>query len=267
MKLAYASDLHLERMSFEEELPLPTEEADVLLLVGDIITLIDGKFNNLYHIFFNHCSKQYKSVLMIMGNHEHYLYDFNKTYETIKNELKQYDNVHLLENEHIIIDNVLFFGATLWTDINNRHPITLLNNMMNDYVHINYDNRKLLTNDTLNQNELSTEKLKEVYKYCVDNDLTIVIMTHHAPIMMRTNIKDSDYYYYNTKLDNFLMHMDEFIWIHGHTHEEYVYELRFTEDNHICCILATNARGYHDLTDVSNFKYKTLEIDNENFNQ
>ena len=85
MKIALTSDIHLE---FGEWVPVNPENADVLILSGDICLVRDIRDRDLYgvmdrfdrsnmlHRFFSGCCETYKNVIYIMGNHEHYHGDF-----------------------------------------------------------------------------------------------------------------------------------------------------------------------------------------------
>lgn len=83
MKIAYASDLHLEIAaldlhSLEEKGRLP--HAEVLLLAGGVLDVKDlqqadqGRYRTSESIwdFYNALSKKYPLVYQIAGNHEYY---------------------------------------------------------------------------------------------------------------------------------------------------------------------------------------------------
>lgn len=155
MKIALASDLHLE---FGPISLTNDEGADVLILSGDIIVakslrerdiygiMGDTKsHNDRYHTFFQECSARFKHVIYVCGNHEHYDGDFKHTYTKIKHQLSYLKNVHVLDKEWKEIDGVVFFGATLWTDMNNGDALTLyhIKHMMNDFAIIENSNSVL----------------------------------------------------------------------------------------------------------------------------
>ena len=73
MRVAVASDLHLEFGNIELK---NTENADALILSGDIC--VASKFSNKpeYLKFFEQVCSEFKEVLYVMGNHEHYDGDF-----------------------------------------------------------------------------------------------------------------------------------------------------------------------------------------------
>lgn len=143
MKIALASDIHLEfgPISLEN-----TENAEVLILSGDICVakdlhkpdvygIVDSKKLILAYTFFKECSERFPHVIYIAGNHEHYHGDFSSTIGTIRDCFRDLPNLHILEKEFLQIDDTMFFGATLWTDMNKEDPITLqsIRRYMNDY--------------------------------------------------------------------------------------------------------------------------------------
>lgn len=143
MKIALASDLHLE---FGPISLTNDEAADVLILSGDIIVAKDLLERDVYeirgqdrsamfHKFFQECSERFPQVIYIAGNHEHYNGDYATTLETLKTRLWYLKNVHVLDREFVEIGDTLFFGGTLWTDMNKEDPITLnrIRNIMNDF--------------------------------------------------------------------------------------------------------------------------------------
>jgi Icc-related predicted phosphoesterase len=157
MKVALASDVHLEF----GPLQLKNEEgADVLILSGDICTAKDfdtvaAAYGDMPHSnkaaryvdFFRNCSREFKHVVYVIGNHEHYNYDFKHTANDLKryiNDLKL-DNVYLLDNEYKEIEGVGFIGGTMWTNMNNRDPLTLfhIKSMMNDFRCVKNSNKSV----------------------------------------------------------------------------------------------------------------------------
>jgi hypothetical protein len=72
----------------------------------------------------------------VLGNHEFYGQKLQKLIKEL-HEMAQGTNVHLLENQSCTIDDVLFLGATLWTDFAlNGDPVVsevVALTTMNDY--------------------------------------------------------------------------------------------------------------------------------------
>jgi predicted phosphodiesterase len=144
MKLAVCSDLHLEfgRISLEN-----TENAEVLILSGDIVVanelrerdvygvMGDASKSNQFHTFFQECCARFPHVIYLAGNHEHYHGDFATTLTILRDRLGYLSNLVILDKEFREINGVMFFGGTLWTDMNKEDPITLnhIKGYMNDY--------------------------------------------------------------------------------------------------------------------------------------
>lgn len=144
MKIALASDLHLEFGTISLE---NTENADVLILSGDIIVanrlsdrdvyniMGEATHSNRYHTFFQECCARFPHVVYVAGNHEHYDGDFAITLKHIKEKLSYLKNLHILDREYTTIGDTTFIGGTLWTDMNNGDSLTLyhVKSMMNDF--------------------------------------------------------------------------------------------------------------------------------------
>jgi DNA repair exonuclease SbcCD nuclease subunit len=293
MKLALASDLHLEFGHIELENP----GVDVLILSGDIC--VASKFGPDYDRFFNDVSKAFKHVVYIVGNHEHYNGDFNKTIDTLRMILARYENVHLLDKETFVLDDVTFIGGTLWTDMNKEDVTTLITmpSVMNDFrcvtnsnrkvshkvpiykkdaegnfVYKNMDNMSVTVIDHYEHREqvakFSPEDSVEDHKKMVEYirsvtegkfDQKFVVVGHHAPSKLSTHPKYAREVImngaYSSDLSEFILdHPQIKLWTHGHTHEEFDYILGETR---IVC----NPRGYINYEKrADDFKLKVLEI-------
>ena len=143
MKIQLASDVHLEF----GPISLDNHGADVLVLSGDICVAADlmsvdnndvlDRFarSSTIHTFFQECCSRFKHVIYIMGNHEHYHGDFATTFGKLKERLGYLVNLHILEKESVMIDDVTFICGTLWTNMNKEDPMTMahVRGVMNDY--------------------------------------------------------------------------------------------------------------------------------------
>ncbi len=112
MRIAYASDLHLE---FGRDLAalLPTAlAADALVLAGDLETDPARLAWQLWCV--RH--KVATPILLVLGNHEFYGHDFPGMQDRYRRALRDIPHVHLLEREGLTLAGVRFLGATLWTD-------------------------------------------------------------------------------------------------------------------------------------------------------
>ena len=187
MKLQVISDLHLE---FAEAPTIKNVGSDVLILGGDICLAehlyrnptagLDDKIQNgfyandaiRYRNFFKYCSENWKTVIYLAGNHEHYHGDFKYTVPHLKSMLKYLPNLQILDKETwTLYDDVVFVGGTLWTDMNKEDPLTLMHirHRMNDFRCVDNSNRMVTRKVPLyEENLLWTEDGKNGGKYTID---------------------------------------------------------------------------------------------------
>jgi len=269
MKIALTSDVHLE---FGDWNPSNPEGADLLILGGDIMVAADFGRPDPYNImlspkemtkemryrdFLERCKANYKHVIYIMGNHEHYNGDF-ATSKDILHRACSVAGVTFLDKETITIDDVTFIGGTLWTDMNKEDPMTLhaMSGMMNDFICVKNSNRVVNFKDTEGKFHTRPAKFspddavvdhKEMLNYIrlmIEGkwDQKFVVVGHHAPSKASTHPRYKDEYLmnggYSTELSEFILdHPQIKAWTHGHTHEEFDYMIGSTR---VMC----NPRGY-----------------------
>ena len=277
MKIAVCSDIHLEFGPIELN---NTDNANVLILSGDIcvakdLSHSDSKKGDISRKFFRMCALRFPHVLYVMGNHEHYHGDFATSGKIIKEELAQYANVHLLDQETKVIDDITFIGGTLWTDMNKEDGITLMHmkSMMNDFRCVKNSSRKRHYRDTLGNPHSQAsnftpddavedhKKMLEYIKIMVEgkHDQKIVVVGHHAPSKLSTHPRYAKEEImnggYSSDLSEFILdHPQIKLWTHGHTHENFDYLIGSTR---IVC----NPRGYINYeASADKFTLKTVEI-------
>lgn len=157
MRIAVTSDVHLE---FGPLILKNEHNIDVLVLSGDICVAADlnyksdnlgivsnGKYERMQE-FFRSCSDNFKHVIYLMGNHEHYHGDFNTSADKLRGFLlndDDYSNIHFLDKESVEIDGVTFVGGTLWTDFDNGNEMIMryIERRMNDFQIVKHSGRKV----------------------------------------------------------------------------------------------------------------------------
>lgn len=283
MKVATADDLHLEFGAYDIK---NTEGAKVLVLPGDIcvardLELMDAhlygenKRARVYMDFFHQATQEFEHVLYVMGNHEHYNGDFAYTHSILKRKLMHFPNLHVLEKETFVVDDVTFVGATLWTDMNKGDPMTLhaIKDMMNDFRGVknshNMVSRKVPLYEEKNPLDLMQVRTPIGYKFKEEPskftpqdafedhvralryiehvvaekaDEKFVVVTHHTPSFASC----ADEYKhdtlmnggYHSELSEFILDRPQIkVWLHGHTHVDLDYMIGPTR---VIC----NPRGY-----------------------
>ena len=269
MKIKLVSDLHLE---FSDCLINNNEGADVLILGGDIMIAQDlhdhpepantadqaaiangtglGRRQmtaQRFRDFFKRCSFQFPHVIYIMGNHEFYNGKFYAGIDYMRDEIAKYPNITMLEQDMKIIDDVVFVGGTLWTNMNKRDPLTMhaIEGMMNDFRIIRNDKRNYATMSALDV-AIRHDKTLGYIKHVVQEhkDKTCVVVGHHSPSFQSVNpiyahetLMNGGYH---SDLSEFIMdHPQIKLWTHGHTHHPFDYVIGETR---IVC----NPRGYEN---------------------
>jgi len=288
MKIAVCSDLHLE---FDTLTLKNTENAQVLILGGDICVardLLDKDSVEIFdrfdrsgglHEFFQMCCRNFSHVVYVAGNHEHYNGDYAKTFTILRDRLAYLPNLHILDKQTFVLDDVTFIGGTLWTDMNNEDSMTLrhIKGMMNDFRCVNNSNSivnfktfdengnaefktrvaKFLPEDAVADHKLMMSYVAEVISGKFDKKF--VVVGHHAPSKASTHPR---YKYeelmngaYSSDLDDFIIdHPQIKLWTHGHTHEDFDYQVGSTR---VVC----NPRGYANYEDrADKFQLKFVEV-------
>lgn len=250
MQFDLISDLHLEF----GQMPLTTS-GNVLVVAGDVcdgnaIKPRNSQYESRFQDFFDLAAEKYKHVLYVLGNHDNYKLDIDSTVGKVLQIVKP--NVRVLQNNHVIIDRVLYIGGTLWTDCNKRDPLSAMKveGGMNDFlkikkvVHGNY--RKFRVSDMVYEHTITLNYFKntlETLKKELHDFEKVVIISHHAP-----TLKSIPSYYtnnpinaaYASDLSEFILDNSIDVWVHGHIHEAVDYMVGDTR-------VVTNPRGYHGL--------------------
>lgn len=254
MLLRFVSDLHLEfirEVNYIDTLipPMDTDKDTVLALLGDIHVGREVVW------YLKRLDKRFKAVIYVLGNHEYYNNKFYGLKHTISEELFG-TNVYVLENESITIDKQKFVGCTLWTDMENQKPESMVNieNGINDYHLIqSTDGRKLTPYETIDAHLDSINYLSSVVTF------NTVVLTHYAPILgvsdpafKNSSIRGG----FESDLEGLIIKLRPKYWLYGHTH----YNKGITDIENT--LLMTNQLGY-PFEPAGGKKYnpvRTLEI-------
>ncbi len=276
MKIFLTSDVHTEHAQrhFDPTFDYPClrftppEEADVIVLAGDI----GGQTGGL-----EWAARRFegKPIIYIAGNHEYYDADIDilpalrKTAENL--------DIHFLEQDSVIIDGVSFLGCTLWSDFNRYDPdeISLAWANMNDYQYIKAES--WWQNPQNRENAIALMKPDSLFGFDPDmfsptvayllhqkalqwlsqelekphSGKTIVI-SHHAPTLQLTN----DYAYASDLTDFIKKRASQIdVWMHGHIHQP--------ADNELAGVrIVSNPRGYPKFNVSEDFdEARLIEVD------
>ncbi|WP_344809359.1 metallophosphoesterase [Allohahella marinimesophila] len=232
MKIQLYSDLHIEFAEFEAT----TTDADVLVLAGDIEIGAKG-LEWLKRLGSS------KPVIYVLGNHEYYGKTYPKLVPSLKALISE-PNIHVLENESVMVDGVTFHGCTLWTDYelfgDPRSAGFECQQVMTDFRKIrrlpNYSRIRAMDIAAIHRESLTWLGNSLAASQTPRN----VVVTHHAPSIrsiaeeLREDIVSAAY---ASNLEDFIEQHAPDVWLHGHLHN--------SSDYHIGeCRVMCNPRGY-----------------------
>lgn len=251
MKIKVVSDLHLEFSDVDVK-NNDNNDIDVLILSGDILLAEklpkeNSEYGKRFRDFLKRCSFQFPHVIYVAGNHEFYSDGkFHKSVDELRNYCNaNFNNVYFLERDTKIIDDVVFVGGTLWTDMNKFDPLTLhaVRDMMMDYRAIKNDQKgyiPLKPADTVERHV----KTRDYIMHVADEhkDKKVVVVTHHAPSRLsihemyaHDHLMNGAYY---SSLEELILDRPQIkLWTHGHMHNCFDYMVGETR---VVC----NPRGY-----------------------
>lgn len=257
MLIQIASDIHLDyRPSYKLE-----KLGDILILAGDI-----GQPFKANYIEFLKSLSEWKSVLLISGNHEYYSagHTKNQIDEKISELCSSLPNVVYLNKGVYQLDNYVFLGTTLWTDIQNKPQVQTI---MSDYSRIRVKKGqkkvKINPNDTMewHRQELAW-LLEQLEQY---QEKQVLVITHHAPSYKSCQI----YHTLKKEKNDSLPCVDDayatslewicdrytnlLFWFHGHVHQPLHYQLNQ-------CQVICNPIGYPGQTFDSSQAVTTINL-------
>jgi predicted phosphodiesterase len=255
MKIWIMSDVHIE-LSFGWDLPPEDErpDFDVLVMAGDLTPRMERGVRWLRE------RVPHKPVIYIAGNHEAYRCDIDRIFEKACEEASG-SNVHVMENQSVVIAGVRFIAATLWTDFELfGDTVTAMRSVgrsMNDYRLIRTANyrRPLQPIDTRARHVATRAYIERELSQPFDGPT--VVVTHHAPY--RGAIKaghESDVVSagHVSDLSTLIEDRQPDLWVYGHTHRSDDARVGKTR-------IVSNAKGYGPHSRLGLASWENLDFD------
>jgi Icc-related predicted phosphoesterase len=218
MKIQFLSDLHLE-FGLEINKDLINPVGDLLIIAGDL----NQGLNNVIHSLKEISKFTNIPILYVLGNHEYYD-SFYKSRQEMYNKLLKLKNIYLLDRNAIEINNILFIGATGWTDGSYDKYIHGLHYPIEDLRRIG-GIKEADGGEKWGKKDIKfiSTTLRENYK-----KIPCVVITHHAPTPLSLAER-----YRGSKLNLFFINnwskiIDKYspkLWIHGHCHNSFDYQI------------------------------------------
>ncbi len=224
-KMQCISDLHLEFYKTLEKVPPIPVRAPILVLAGDIgyPTL------PLYWEFLTKVSQDFEHVILVPGNHEYYhnntqiykkrILSISKMDELIQGQLSHLGltNVHFLQKSEVVLNNIRFVGATLWSHIPAEHATEVMTSMA-DFRRSFSDAGTLQISDMNMLHADHVQYLKHALQ--TETNLKTVVVTHHMPsfrlIASEYEGSNINCAFASSVLEELTVKPD--VWICGHSH-------------------------------------------------
>jgi predicted phosphodiesterase len=234
MKIRLLSDLHTEfRLPYKTHAMSEYHGEDVLVLAGDIASGATNTMDVIKH--FLDCG--FPNVVYVPGNHEYYGTNINDFDSKMFDKCAATPGAYFLNQMNITIDNVLFVGATLWTNFaDNFFSQSYAKRTVNDFRQI----RNFTTSHAYDLYYKHLDYIKLHYE--TRSNRKVVVVTHFLParecIAPRWRNGDLLNDYFANDLGSMIADMQDTTWLFGHTHDATDFKIGNTR-------LVCNPHGYH----------------------
>jgi Icc-related predicted phosphoesterase len=223
---------------------------DVLVLAGDIASGSSNTVDVIRH--FKDCG--FPEIIYVPGNHEYYGTSFDDFNTKMIAKCADIEGVHFLNPGRVVIGDVQFVGATLWTNFA-ENPISqsVCKRSINDFRQI----RDFDVNRCAKTYYQHFDFIKKAYETRV-SDHTVVV-THFLParecIAPRFRGPDLINDYFANDLGEYISTMSNTTWLFGHTHDATDIVLGDTR-------VVANPHGYYNaMNDGVGFDpFKVIEV-------
>lgn len=237
MRLLILSDLHREIWCREQTryegqvdhfpvIDIARSRPDVVVLAGDIdvgaeaVTWADETFSGL-------------PVVYVHGNHEGYGNALDELQRDVENACSRTKHVHYFNRRELVLGNVRFLGATLWTDFmlygKQRQAMAMeeAGARMNDYRRIRMSSEMLGRVTPADTARLHREDLAWLESRLAKPFVgPTVVVTHMAPSMRSISARYRNGLIsaaFASNLEYLIERAD--LWVHGHTHSSADYRV------------------------------------------
>lgn len=253
MQIRLVSDLHLEFGGLQFPINYGDENS-TLVLAGDIGL---AKSPGTYRPFIEAVAPHFADVIYIMGNHEHYHGSIDRSLDKIRNELLEFENVHVVNNEVVRIGGTSFVCSTMWASYDRGNPMSFAAAQfkMNDHQIIRTGpegNRYLRKFRPEDAYELHLESTNFIFS-AIENEKAagqkVCVVTHHAPSrqsISKEYASDDVKGAYASDLDELILETQPDLMVHGHMHRSFDYMIG---DTRVVC----NPRGYYNYDENPTF--------------
>jgi len=228
LKILPYGDWHLDVASGDINIPeSAVSEADIIISTGDISSNPRESIRTLAEIFYD------KTVICVPGEIEMCDGDLVMNMIDMQAEAYKYDNIHMLNDSHVVIDGILFYGGVMWPNFEVDGKIDyskeeVIEKTIADLRKTKYQGKPLDGKILREFNRRYTHGLRQA---CNRHRGTKVALSHFCPAVELTKPKYSNSIlnlFYNCDMS--LYHRYVGYWFFGHTHgvwDKYIKDTRF----------------------------------------
>ncbi len=231
MRIQILSDLHLSR----GELDIPRTDASIVVLAGDLARPAQA---------ISWARRLGRKALYVPGNHEFFGSSLGETRRELA-RLAAGSDVTVLDDRAVVVDGVRFLGSTLWSDFlldgAGARPAAMeaSQRFARDFSVIRSDDGRPFTPEAsaacfARHAAWLASRLDEPH------DGPTVVVTHHAPSRGSVHPRFAGSPVnpcFVSDLEHLMGGDRVALWIHGHTHDSFDYEVAGTR-------VVSNPRGY-----------------------
>jgi hypothetical protein len=247
MKIRLLSDLHLEFFSFAIP-PMEGDSGTVLVLAGDIAPIAR---RDLLENFLLEAAARFRHVCFVPGNHEYY----GSIWPDALHALREWHlpaNVHVLDRDSVQVDDVVFLGATLWTDMNgaDTQAMQLAQEMLFDYRVISQppvspgsgESVSLTPQCTVDEHSRCRQWIEASMRQLSREERKVVLISHHGVTLdsvherFRGNPLNPAFV---SDMSSLLLSHPPTLVVHGHVHNSFSYRVAGAGPR-----VVVNPRGY-----------------------
>jgi Icc-related predicted phosphoesterase len=239
MRLQVFSDLHMDvrRPKAIEVGP----DVDVVVVAGDVC---EGAERGIAHL--RQIVPMQIPIIAVLGNHEFYRRCWRDEVAQARSVAPFY-GIHLLENDEVIVGNVRFVGATLWTDYalfgEAYVPLAMhaASDGLNDHRRITWTKEpwtRFRPQEALGLHKRSRGFIETALSKPFSGPT--VVVTHHGPHPRSVHPRYGDDLLsaaFVSDLTAVIEASQPPLWVHGHVHDAFDYQLGATR---VLC----NPNGY-----------------------
>lgn len=237
-KIFACSDLHTDVNRATDVIDLLPEDADYLILAGDLSSTIQDLKTQIPRL-----SKKYTEVIYVPGNHESYRRSIEDTSKRLHRIADPLENVHVLIRDEYWLENQRYLGCTLWYPLPSNYRL---------YREQYMDLKRITSIGTT----VPDEHKKDINFLRNNTTPDDIVITHMVPTEYCTNPQYrtnplTSLFYVIYQADKIITINKPKIWICGHTH--YATRKIINETSFV-----NNPYGYEMLNEQQNFSTALL---------